>query len=239
MRRLCVIPARGGSKRIPRKNVKPFLGRPALAWSLRAARESGLFDHVEVSTEDEEIAALAARLGHPPRLRRDPALADDDAPVRAAVIEAASRLAEAGERFDVVALVYATAVLIEPEDLKAAAAAFEAGPRERPLLAVSPVAAPVERLMVEADGVLRPLDAARFGARSQALTHAVADAGAFCFFDAASLVADGDAAAPLDFRGFTLARTRAVDIDTEDDWAFAEAVKAGSLALSQVREGRA
>ena len=63
MKNLCIIPARGGSKRIPRKNVKPFLGKPMLAYSIEAAKESGLFDEIMVSTDDEEIANIALQYG--------------------------------------------------------------------------------------------------------------------------------------------------------------------------------
>ena len=63
MKNLCIIPARGGSKRIPRKNIKPFMGKPIIAYSIEAALNSGLFDEVMVSTDDEEIANVAKKFG--------------------------------------------------------------------------------------------------------------------------------------------------------------------------------
>ncbi len=75
--KLAVIPARGGSKRIPRKNIKPFSGKPAICWSIDAAREAGLFDHIIVSTDDPEIAEVACQAGAEVPFVRPPELAND------------------------------------------------------------------------------------------------------------------------------------------------------------------
>lgn len=229
---LCVIPARGGSKRIKRKNVRDFAGRPMLTHALTAALESGVFDHVHVSTEDDEVASVAAAAGAEPVFRRNPALADDHTPIRDVVRTELARFAMEGRSFKTVALVYATAVLIDAEDLRGAASAFAEEP-EKPLLAVVDAGTPLERLMVDSEGVLRPALLEGFANRTQDLTPAYRDAGAFCFFSATTLEADTDGAQALDFRPFALPHWKAVDIDTEDDWRFAELIKAGLTAMQR------
>lgn len=230
MSTLCVIPARGGSKRIKRKNVREFAGQPMLTHALTTALESGVFDHVHVSTEDDEIAAVAAAAGAAPIFRRDSILSGDHTPIREVVRTELARFTKEGRVFDTVALVYATAVLIEVDDLKRAFAAFAENPA-KPLLAVVDAGAPLERLMVNNAGVLRPALPEQFANRTQDLTPAYRDAGAFCLFSAAMLEADNDGLQALYFRPFFLPRWKGVDIDTEDDWRFAELIKAGLAAL--------
>ncbi|MGJ3232187.1 MAG: cytidylyltransferase domain-containing protein [Oceanicaulis sp.] len=231
MSALCVIPARGGSKRIARKNARDFAGKPMLAHALGAALASGVFDTVHVSTEDKEIAAIAAAYGAAPDFARPADLADDHTPIRDVVKAVLAEYARRGRAFDTVALVYATAVLIEAEDLRAALRAFEADPA-RPLLSVVEAGTPLERLMVEEGGALKPALPERFANRTQDLTPAYRDAGAFGFFASETLRADTDGAAALAFRPFVLPLFKGVDIDTEDDWRFAEIIKAGRAALS-------
>jgi pseudaminic acid cytidylyltransferase len=237
MSRLCIIPARGGSKRIPGKNVRDFAGRPMLTHALKAAQDSGLFDHIHVSTDDDKIAQVAAAAGAPPLFRRDPSLADDHTPIRDVVTSDLARLTTgegglntSGGRFTTIALVYATAVLIEADDLIRAVKVYEEQ-LHKPLLAVVDIGAPLERQLVDKDGVLHPALPDNFANRSQDLTRAYRDAGAFAIYSAATLEADTDGAQALDFRPFVLPRWKGVDIDTEEDWRFAELIKAGLTAL--------
>lgn len=223
--RIAIIPARGGSKRIPRKNIRPFVGQPALTHILRAAEATGLFDAIHVSTDDQEIAEIAADAGHRPDFRRDAAIADDFTPIRTVMSWTLREYEKRGRYFETAALLYATAFFVEPEDIARAVADFEAR-RTHPVLAVSDVGTPVEKLFVEKNGLLQTLDENRFGARTQDLTPAFRDAGAFGIFSAPTLLAEDDGGAPLHFRPFILDRWKAVDIDTEADWAFAERLHA-------------
>ncbi|MFP4517940.1 MAG: cytidylyltransferase domain-containing protein [Oceanicaulis sp.] len=233
MSALCVIPARGGSKRIARKNLRDFAGKPMLAHALGAALDSGVFDTVHVSTENADIAAIAADHGAPPDFARAPELADDHTPIRDVVKSVLAEYARRGKAFDTVALVYATAVLITPGDLCAALAAFAADD-SRPLLAVVEADAPPARLMVKAGGVLAPAFPEGFANRTQDLSMAYRDAGAFAVFSAGTLSGDRDGAAALAFRPFELPRWKGVDIDTEADWRFAEIIKAGLAAQGDI-----
>jgi pseudaminic acid cytidylyltransferase len=224
-RRIAIIPARGGSKRIPRKNIRPFAGQPALTHILRAAEASGQFDTIHVSTDDAEIADIAAAAGHRPDFVRDAAIADDFTPIRTVLGWTLREYEKRGESFDVAALLYATAFFVDGEDLQRAALQFDTAP-DRPLLAVTDIGMPIEKLFIEQGGHLTTLDAAKFGERTQDLTPALMDAGAFSFFHAADLIAETDGGAPLEFRPFRLDRWKAIDIDTEEDWAFAERLHA-------------
>ncbi len=224
---LCVIPARGGSKRIPRKNVRDFAGKPMLAHGLEAALQSGVFDRVHVSTDDDEIASVARQFGAAPGFLRAPELADDYTPIRDVVRRDLEVFEERGDRFDSVALLYATAPLLDADDIRGAYEAFCAA-ADTPLLAVCPSETPLERFMAVRDGILVPaLPADRFANRTQDLTTVYRDAGALGFYSAETLKADTDGAAPMAFRPFVLPAFKAIDIDTEDDWRHAEIIKAG------------
>lgn len=115
--RLAIIPARGGSKRLPRKNVIPFFGRPMLAWSVRAAQDAGIFDRIIVSTEDEEIANAARQAGAEVMGRGDD-LAGDAASVSAVVRDVVGQLAHDGKQFDCLCTLYATAPLRGGDDVR-------------------------------------------------------------------------------------------------------------------------
>jgi pseudaminic acid cytidylyltransferase len=224
-RRIAIIPARGGSKRIPRKNIRPFAGQPALTHILNAAEASGQFDTIHISTDDAEIAGIAGAAGHRPDFPRDAAIADDFTPIRSVLGWTLREYEKRGETFDVVALLYATAFFVDADDLQRAATQFDAAP-DHPLLAVTDIGMPIEKMFIERDGRLTTLDAAKFGDRTQDLTPALMDAGAFSFFRAADLIAETDGGAALTFRPFRLDRWKAIDIDTEEDWAFAERLHA-------------
>ena len=120
--KLALIPARGGSKRIPRKNVRLFHGKPIIAWSIAAARESGLFDRVVVSTDDEEIAAVARAYGAETPFVRPPEFSDDRTCTNAVVRHGLEWFAAQGDPVDVVCCIYATAPFVTAEALRRAAA---------------------------------------------------------------------------------------------------------------------
>lgn len=112
--RVCIIPARGGSRRIPRKNIKPFFGKPILAYSIAAAEHSDLFDRIIVSTDDDEIAGVAKAYGADV-LRRPAEMARDEVGTQEVVKHAIRSLTFNGEA--IIACVYATCPLIDPHDL--------------------------------------------------------------------------------------------------------------------------
>src|SRR5687768_12205675 len=109
---IAIIPARGGSKRIPRKNVRPFCGRPMIAWPIAAATASGLFDHILVSTEDAEIADVARQAGAEVPFTRPVELADDHSGTTDVVLHALSWAIEAGWPVEAACCIYATAAFV-------------------------------------------------------------------------------------------------------------------------------
>lgn len=117
---LGLIPARGGSKRLPRKNIKDFLGRPLISWTIEQAKKSRLLDKIMVSTDDEEIAEVARKYGADVPFLRPGELARDSSPTIDAVIHALDRFEESGEHFDIVALLEPTSPLRTDSDIDTA-----------------------------------------------------------------------------------------------------------------------
>jgi len=116
--RIAVIPARGGSKRIPRKNIKPFYGKPMIAWSIEAAKSSGLFEHIIVSTDDAEIAEVARQWGAEVPFMRPEELSNDYEGTTPVIAHATQWALDQG--FDVAAVccIYATAPFVQTDDLR-------------------------------------------------------------------------------------------------------------------------
>ena len=117
MKNLAIIPARGGSKRIPRKNIKPFMGKPIIAYSIEAALQSGIFDEVMVSTDDEEIAEVAKQYGANVPFMRSKRAADDYATTSDVIKEVLYNYEKLGKMYDSVCCIYATAPFISPVKL--------------------------------------------------------------------------------------------------------------------------
>ena len=124
---IAIIPARGGSKRIPRKNIREFCGKPMIAWPIAAAAKSGLFDHIIVTTDDEEIAEVAREAGAQVPFTRPVELSDDHAGTTDVVVHALEWALGAGWPVDAACCIYATAAFIAPEDLQDAHAQLAAG----------------------------------------------------------------------------------------------------------------
>lgn len=228
---LAVIPARGGSKRIPRKNIVDFAGRPLMAHILETARNSGLFEEIHVSTDDAEIAETASRLGFPPAFMRDPALAGDFVGVIEVLHWVYERYAADARRFDTVTLLMATAPLLEPSDLLDGHSMYERLGGAKPVLAVAPYPAPVEwAFRLGDDGVLAPVQPGMADIRSQDLTPSWYDSGTFAIFPPSSL--SQPLAGTSSFAAFPISPYKAIDIDDPDDLRFAEIVWRGMRALA-------
>jgi N-acylneuraminate cytidylyltransferase len=233
MKHLAVIPARGGSKRVPRKNVRPFLGRPLLAYSIDAARASGLFDRVLVSTDDPEIAEVARTCGAEVPFLRPAALADDHASASAVVRHAIGELAAHDEHPEYVTLVYATAPMLSPDDLRRGFALLEAHPEKAYALTVTSFPFPIQRAVrILEGGVLDAFQPEHRSTRSQDLEHAFHDAGQFCMGRTRAWL-EGE----IIFSPATLAvrvpRERVQDIDTPEDWRVAELLYQALQAAGQ------
>ncbi len=219
--RLAVIPARGGSKRVPRKNVRMFAGQPMIAWPVRAALASGCFDHVVVSTDDPEIAELATQLGAIVPFVRPPELADDHTGLISVLRHAIRQMQCISD--DLVCCLYATAAFVEPIDLRVGLEYLETHGCDF-CVAVTPFRAPIDRAMkLTSGGRLTMLDPNRYQARSQDLEPRYHDAGQFCWGRASAWLSS-DNVYQSRCVGVVVPGLRAHDIDTEEDWTHAEII---------------
>jgi len=217
---IAIIPARGGSKRIPRKNIKPFHGKPLIAYSIETALNTGLFEKVIVTTDDEEIAEVAKNYGAKIPFLRPKELADDFTGTSAVVHHALQWLEERGETFDFACTVYATAPLLRPEyliegyeKLKNSSAVFSFSATSMPF--------PILRTFkITEDGRCEMFWPEHFTTRSQDLEEAYQDAGQF-YWQNLHKTSDepmfGKDSIPILLPSYLVQ-----DIDTLEDWKRAE-----------------
>lgn len=214
---VAILPARGGSKRIPRKNIRDFKGKPAIGWPIEVAQTSGLFDRVVVSTDDQEIATCARSFGAETPFLRDAALSDDYTGTTDVIRDAVQRLNLAPDT--PVCCIYATALFVRASDLREGANLLEEGATWSMTVAEYPT--PIGRAYHRQGDRLVPRHPDQMPMRSQDLEPDYFDVGQFywakaeTWLDPDAVVWDGTAGVEIPF-------LRAVDIDTEADWQRAE-----------------
>jgi pseudaminic acid cytidylyltransferase len=222
---VAVIPARGGSKRIPRKNIKPFAGKPIIAYSIEAALESKLFDRVIVSTDDDEIAAVARNWGAEVPFRRPAELSDEYAGTSVVVAHAVSWLAEQGQAPEFICCIYATAPFLDPADLCQGLDLLREKSRNFAFSATE-YAFPIQRAFkMMPDGNIAPFDESAMEKRSQDLEAAYHDAAQF-YWGTAQAFIRGLPIFSMHSVPVILPRYRVIDIDTMEDWIQAELMHA-------------
>ena len=224
---VAIIPARGGSKRIPRKNLKPFDGVPMIVRSIRTALDCGLFDQVVVSTDDEEIADVARAHGAQVPFVRPVELADDFTGTAAVIVHALSQL----PIFDYVCCIYATAPLLQARYLRQGHELLVQHPDKSFAFSVAGFGFPVQRaLTLDEQGALTSLYPEFRNTRSQDLSEAYQDAGQF-YWGRREAWLRGDVLFSPASLPVILPRHLVQDIDTLEDWKRAEylyaALKAG------------
>lgn len=218
---LAIIPARGGSKRIARKNIRAFAGRPILCWSIETARQSGLFDEIMVSTDDPEIAEVARDAGAQVPFLRSPQAADDHAPIAAVLSEVIGDYAARGAHFARVACLFATAPMMRAEDLARGLALLEEG-RFDVVLPVVRFGYPIQRSLARGgDGAVQMNFPEHANTRSQDLAPAYHDAGQWLWLRPEYL-ARGEPLLAGRTGSVVLDGALVEDIDTEEDWRRAE-----------------
>ena len=219
---VAIIPARGGSKRIPRKNIRDFCGKPMIAWSIAAARDSGLFEHIIVSTDDREIAEVARTHGAEAPFLRPDRLADDHAGTTEVIAHATAWLLEQQMAVEAVCCLYATAPFVRAEDMKQGLEVLTTGAWAYTFTATE-FASPVFRSfrLASQGGGVEMLFPEHFTSRSQDLPVALHDAGQFYWGRPDAWLAQKQLfdrhSCPI-----IIPRWRVQDIDTEDDWRRAE-----------------
>ncbi len=228
MNNIAVIPARGGSKRIPLKNIKDFNGAPLISYSIKAALDSGVFSKVIVSTDDPKIIEVATKYGACAPFIRDKSLADDFTGTYDVVVDAYKRLKQSGENIDNVCCIYATAPLLNGFHLKRAYQKFIEEKADT-LTSICEFPFPIQRAFIEDEtGNIVYREPQFATTRSQDLPPCYQDCGQFYFYTTQLL--DGKVATPKRI-GYNMPRYRVIDIDTLDDFVYAQAI---SKALEEL-----
>lgn len=219
---IAIIPARGGSKRIPRKNIKPFCGKPMIAYAITAAKESGLFEYIVVSTDDEEIAQIARAWGAETPFVRPTELANDytaTVPVIAHGIEACRNL---GWTFDQVCCIYPGVPFIQIDDLRGALARMNNSEADYCFPVTEYPSAIQHTLKLLSNGKMQPFNPEFELTRTQDSEPAYYDAGQFYWGKAEAWLTNPKIHS--NGLGYVIPNWRVVDIDTPDDWQRAELI---------------
>jgi len=225
--KVAIIPARGGSKRIPKKNIKNFVGKPMIAYSIEAAIQSKIFDKVVVSTDDYEIAKISQEYGAEVPFMRPTELSDDFSGTHEVIGHAVQFLINSGVNVTCACCIYATAPLIQLQDLREAFQLFRQGKWDS-VFAATEFSYPIFRsFQLDKNNGLEMFFPEHYKSRSQDLPTAIHDAGQFYWANAKTWMGEP--------KGFSSSSTvillpswRVQDIDTLDDWKRAEIIY-GSL----------
>lgn len=219
MKRLAIIPARGGSKRIPRKNIKDFLGKPIIAYSIEAALESGVYDEVMVSTDDTEIANIAKQYGANVPFFRSPETSNDFAVTADVIREVLNCYKEKGKEFDVVTCLYSTAPFVSADRLKESIDMLNDDIQS--VFTCVAFSFPIQRALHQVGNKIEMIHPKFMFTRTQDLEPTYHDAGQFYtftvdfFIKTKSLWGKNTA-------GLVLSELEVQDLDTMTDWQLAE-----------------
>lgn len=221
MKTLAIIPARGGSKRIPRKNIKDFAGQPIIKYSIDAALESGIFDEVMVSTDDREIAEVAESLGAKVPFMRSAENSTDMSMTVPVLEEVILEYKKRGEEFDYVCCIFATALFVTGDRLRMAQKmALETGAEG--VVPVMKFGYPIQRaLRINEEGKLEMFWPENYNKRSQDLEKAYHDCAQFFFLETKSLLQQ-KILYPKFSVPLIIPESEAQDMDNEEDWKIAE-----------------
>ena len=217
---IAIITARGGSKRIPKKNIKEFCGKPIIAYSIRAALDSGIFDEVMVSTDSEEIAEIARAYGAKVPFMRSAKTSDDFATTADVLMEVLERYQEMDRTFDVMSCIYPTAPFVTPQKLQSA---YDTLKKEQAVMAMPVVAFsyPPQRSYVLNGNMLEMKWKENYNKRSQDLEKMYHDAGQFYMYQVEAFVRlkgqMTESIVPV-----IIDEMEVQDIDNESDWKLAE-----------------
>jgi N-acylneuraminate cytidylyltransferase len=222
MSAIAIITARGGSKRIPRKNIRPFRGMPIIGYSIKAAQEAGCFDEVMVSTDDREIAHVAMSFGARVPFMRSAQTSDDRATTADVLVEVLTEFSRTGRTFDVACCIYPTAPFVTAASLAEGFRILQDDPDLDSVLPVVRFSYPIQRAVKIENDRLTMIWPENLNARSQDLMPAYHDVGQFYWLRVPRFLKDrrlfSAHTAPL-----VMPEWMAQDIDDENDWIAAEA----------------
>ena len=215
---IAIITARGGSKRIPRKNIKSFMGKPMLAYAIEAARGSGLFSEIMVSTDDEEIASVATSCGATVPFMRSEATANDYATTFDVLAEVVDKYMDNGRSFDIVCCIYPCVPFLSTDTLRKAYGMLEGA---NAVVPVCKYPVPIEWAMKIEENMLVPSDPAAQLIRSQDIVPKYYDVGMFYFARTDALMEE-KTLVPSRTAAYVIDEKECQDIDTQSDWDMAE-----------------
>lgn len=220
MRKIAIITARGGSKRIPRKNIREFCGKPILAYSIEAAIESGLFDTVMVSTDDGEIADIARRYGAEVPFYRSESTASDYATTNDVLLEVLAEYEKRGEQYELGCCIYPTAPFVTAEKLRDAVERLKSSGADT-LIPVVAFSYPPQRAMIVKEGRLVFEHPQYLDSRSQDLEPHYHDVGQFYLFYTEAFKRNRKLMTG-DILPYVVSELEVQDIDNLTDWEIAE-----------------
>lgn len=220
MKKIAIITARGGSKRIPRKNIRDFLGKPIMVYSIEAALKAECFDEVMVSTEDEEIAKIARQAGAAVPFFRSEATANDYASTADVLAEVLGEYKKKGHIFELGCVIYPTAPFVTARKLKEAMDILQKEAVDS-VLPVVRFSFPPQRAFTASEGIIRFAHPEYSKTRSQDLEPLFHDSGQFCCFRTATFLERRTLVTERTY-GLEMPESEVQDIDNLEDWRLAE-----------------
>lgn len=218
---LCIIPARGGSKRIPHKNIREFKGKPIIAYAISAAIESGIATEVMVSTDDDEIATIANQFGANTPFMRSKENSNDTSGIADVLIEVIESYKALGREFEYILCVLATSPLIQSSNLKKAYDMLQTNKVADSVCPIEKFSYPPQRSLIIRNGELVMKHPENYNSRSQDLEPLYHDCGQFFLFRTKALLRDKmlytKHTLPLELK-----ESESQDIDNMEDWKLAE-----------------
>jgi len=224
MSHIAILPARGGSKRIPGKNIMDFSGKPMISYPLEAAKISGLFSKIHVSTDNDLIAETVTSLGFEIDFMRTPELADDFTGVLDVARFVLDEYKKRGQTFESFALIMPCSPFLTPDDLKRGYETYHKFGARQPVLSVCEYNAPIEwAFEIDLEGALQALHPEKLAFRSQDFSKKYYDTGTFSIQNAKHVLESSEKV-PSKFLPCPIPKRRAIDIDNREDLSFAAAL---------------
>jgi N-acylneuraminate cytidylyltransferase len=220
MKSIAIITARGGSKRIPKKNIRDFLGQPIICYSIKAALDAGIFDEIMVSTDDDEIAEIALKAGAAVPFRRSDETSDDYATTAQVLTEVLNEYGKNGKQFDLCCCIYPTAPFVTPRRLEKAFQLLMENNADA-IVPVARYATAIQRSLKMTNQRISFNWPEYATTRSQDIPPAFYDCGQFYFFRVAAFGITKHLFMPNTF-GLEVPEMEVQDIDNLDDWKIAE-----------------
>ena len=223
MKRIVIIPARGGSKRIQKKNIKSFCGKPIISYPIKAIIESKLFDKIHVSTDDKKVVEVVNKLGVNVDFFRPKSLSDDFTTIVPVVKYVVDRYKKMNQNFNEVWVILPCSPLLKSSDLIEASSLFNKNKISKSLMSVTEYPVPVEwAFKKDNKGNLKPLNEGAFKIRSQDLEKKYYDAGMFYIYSEKHILNTDYNGSDTNIIPYVIDKGSAIDIDDNEDWIIAE-----------------